>query len=233
MIFPILIFVIISGSASPEPDASGPLKEIGHVKASACGAVVVHANSAISAALHDDLVIARTIARMRASNLEDNAISRRQALNDLNRLAADLRQSEMQGVGEVKRLRDMAAKSPDPTQKIELKTFADALGGALNRQSKIAADFNGLLAYLDYQEVVTPGQTDAQQFASNSMEFAGSAARTTALAADQRAGGGSFDHANPNQLLQMAASDFQTRMTDVQSDEAKAADHTEGAVSGC
>jgi len=233
MIFPILIFVIVSGAASPEPDSSGPLKEIGHVRASACGAVVVHANAAISAALHDDFLIARSIARMRNANLEDNALSRRQAMNDLEHLAIQLRESEMAGVGEAKRLRDMASKSPDPTQKVELKTFADALGGALNRQSKIAADFNGLLAYLDYQEALTPSQTDAQQFASNSMEFTGGAGRATEMAAAQRAGGGSFEHASPNQLLLAAASDFQARLIDVQSDEAKAANHTDGAVSGC
>jgi hypothetical protein len=235
MIFPILVFMIVSGVASPAPEAApdGPLREIGHVRATMCGALVVHANGAISAALHDDLLIARTIGRLRASNLEDNALDRHTAMTELDRLAQQLHDSEVQGNGEIKRLRDMAAKSGDATQKTELRTFADALGGALNRQRKIADDLTGLLSYLSYQEMVTPSESDVQSMRTNATEFAGAQAQVQALADAQHTGGGSFDHASPNQLLQQAATEFQGRMPDVQRDEARAADHSEGAVSGC
>ena len=43
--------------------------------------------------------------------------------------------------GEIKKLREYAANSPDPKRKEELKAFADALGGALYRQKKAAVEF--------------------------------------------------------------------------------------------
>ena len=41
----------------------------------------------------------------------------------------------------MKKLREYAANATDPARKEEFKTFADALGGALNRQKKAAAEF--------------------------------------------------------------------------------------------
>jgi hypothetical protein len=234
MVFLILVFVAASGAANPAPAMPvGPLKEIGQVHASAnmCGALVVHANSAISAALRDDLLITRTIGRMRSSNLEGEALSRRQAMNDLDRLAAELRETETQGIGEVNRLRDLGAKTGDATHKVELKTFADALGGALNRQGKIADDLNGLLAYLDYQELRGSSFGDSDNMPSPSLDASGSAGQSPAVG--EQHGGSSFEHATPNVLLISAAADYQARMPEVQKDEAKAADHSEGAVSGC
>jgi len=236
MIFPILLSVIISGAATPAPASPGdaPLKEIGHVisTSGSCGALVVHANGAISATLNDDLLLGRTIGRLRASDLEDSPMRRQAALNDLDRLAGEIRQGYLQGDGEVKRLRDMAAKSSDPTQKVELRTFADALGGALNRQRKMMADLNGMVAYLGFQDMKTESDTDNQMMASQRIEFNGPAQQAQMLATGQQQGV-IFDHGSPNQILLNAAADFQSRMGDIQLDEAKAANHIDGALSGC
>jgi hypothetical protein len=223
MVFPILVFVVVLGAAAPAP---AQLKEIGHASASSnmCGILVVHANSAISAALRDDVLIARTIAVMRTSNLEADSISRRQTMNDLDGLAAQLRDTETHGNGEIKRLRDLAANASDAPQNADLKTFADALGDALSRQAKMSVDLTRVLASLDYQDmrgsVPDPQSTLA-------------AAPAVTGAPELHFAGASAEHASPNLLLSSVAADFQARMSQVQKSEAKAADHSDGAVSGC
>jgi hypothetical protein len=223
MVFPILVFVVALGVASPEP---AQLKEIGHGSASSnmCGILVVHANSAIAAALRDDVLIARTIAVMRTSNIEGDSLIRRQTLYDLDGLAAALRESETHGNGEIKRLRDLAANSSDESQNADLKSFADALGEALNRQAKMAADLTRVLASLDYQEMRSSTPDPQSTLA---------AAPAVRPAPELHLSGDSPQRTSPNLLLSSVAADFQARMGFVQKAEAKAADHSDGAVSGC
>jgi hypothetical protein len=147
-------------AAAPAPPS--PLKEIGHVQAlSVCSAIVVHANSAIGAALDNDHDLALTINRLRTTDLDvDNAIARRNGMEDLATLASRIRLSAAAGTAEIKRLRAMAAQTADPTRKTELKAFADALGGAIVRQRKVGTDLARLLAIIDgrraVEEINTP-----------------------------------------------------------------------------
>jgi hypothetical protein len=222
MVFPSLVFAVVLGVAAPAP---AQLKEIGHGSASSnmCGVLVVHANSAISAALRDDVLITRTIALMRNSNIEPDSLSRRQAMNDLDALAAELRETETHGNGEIKRLRDLAANSSEASQNADLKSFADALGDALSRQAKMAIDLSRVLASFDYQDIrgasPDPQATLAAEVSSNvpGRHLASESAEPT----------------NPNLLLSTVAADFAARMALVQKAETKAADHSDGAVSGC
>ena len=225
-------------AATPAPTAApAPLKEIGHVRATAaCAELAVHANSAISSALHNDLLLSQTIGKLHNVDLETNAITRRNNLQDLGRLAKDLRAQAVAGDREVQRLRDIASKSTDPEQKKELKAFADELGGALYRQKKIANDLNGLLAAFDYHDMA---QLDESQMAINQSTLGAPTLEGLTDPAEKAAQGpvGRLNtrpkKPSDNALAANAANDFELRLPDITNDEALAADHTAGAVSGC
>jgi hypothetical protein len=220
--------LIATPVVSPDPATpASPLKEIGHVRVSAaCGNIVVHANSAISSALRNDATLARTVHRLRTVDLEANEISKTQGVHDLDHLAAQLHDDAMHGDGEVKRLRDLAEKTTDPTRKAELKAFADSLGGALYRQKKAAMDLSGFIAYMQYQEMRTPSETDAKM-ANEARDFIAKAPSPPPYYE------GLTRHDSPNKLAAEVAQDFEVRMQDIAQDEGRAADHSEGAVSGC
>lgn len=232
-------------AAAPNP---APLKEIGHVKATAaCAELVLHANTAISSALRNDAVVGDTIAKLQNVKLDGNPVTRRNNLQAMGDLAKDLHGRAVSGIAEVKKLREIAAKSTDPVQKKELKDFADELGGALYRQKKIAQDLNGLLATYDYHDMrlsrddlTNSGMTADDSQVSNSPQ--GSAALTNSKKTDLRydpgsqpgKGGSVFNPSHTDtELAQFAAGDFMQRVPDITNDEALAADHAEGAVSGC
>jgi hypothetical protein len=217
-------------AAAPVPSASErPLKEIGHVQSSAvCGNIVVHANSAISSALRNDSTLALTVNRLRNLDFVSNNLTLEQGIHELDRLAGELHDDSVHGDGEVKRLRDMADKSTDPTRKAELHAFADALGGALARQKKVAMDLNGLVAYMQYREMATPDETEAKFAAadSNDTAFQNAPFRPAFMGGGQRA-------ESLNEIAANAADDFTGRMPLIAADEVKASDHAEGAVTGC
>ena len=133
---------------------------------------MVHANSAISSALRNDSTLALTVNRLRNLDFVSNNLTLEQGIHELDRLAGELHDDSVHGDGEVKRLRDMADKSTDPTRKAELHAFADALGGALARQKKVAMDLNGLVAYMQYREMATPDETEAKFAAADSNDTA-------------------------------------------------------------
>lgn len=214
------------------PTASpGPLREIGHVRATVCGSVVVHANSAISSAISNDRALANTIFHLRNANFEGNPLERQQGVNALSLLAAQLGEDAAHGDSEVKRLRAMASHTTDPTRKAQLETFTDALGGALHRQQNVARDLNGFLAYLDYRDMHDQSeQQSAMNAAISPNAEVGQNGRALPLNAltlrDSK-------RESPNAMAQEAAVDFQGRIAEIAADETKAADHAEGAVSGC
>lgn len=243
------------GAAAPRPAATAPpapqLKEIVHVHASAhCAEIATHANSAISTDLHNDEVLSQTISQLRAVNLDDgNPIHRNNALARLGDLAKSLMQQAIAGDKEVKRLRDLAVSTTDPEQKKELKAFADALGGALWRQHKVARDLNGFLASVDFHDMK---QLDESQTAMNNAvfgvpdpttEYPGdvngamqSPARESAIGQggrDLQRQPPMFGEPSLTSQARAAADDFQARVPDISNDEAIAANHITGAVSGC
>lgn len=244
-----------AGAAAPKPVATATpapqLKEIVHVHASAhCAEIAAHANSAISTALHNDEVLSQTISQLRRLNLDDgNPIHRHNGLASLGDLAKTLMQQAIAGDKEVKRLRALAVSTTDPEQKKELKAFADALGGALWRQHKVARDLNGFLASVDFHDMK---QLDESQTAMNNAVFGvpdptieypsdvGAAmlnpARQSAIGPDGRdlaRQPAMFGEPTLTGQARAAADDFQARVPDISNDEAIAANYVTGAVSGC
>ncbi len=219
-------------SAAPAPPS--PLKEIGHVEAlSVCSAIVVHANSAIGVALDNDHDLALTINRLRTTDLDvDNAIARRNGMNDLAALASRIRLAAAAGTAEIKRLRAMA-QTADPTRKSELKAFTDALSGAIVRQRKAGTDLARLLAIIDgrraVEEINSPEML-AQRAAIAEPERAETFDRQAAVLRNPAA---PATPANVDDLLRGAADDFTARTRAIFSDEGVAADHSLGAATGC
>lgn len=217
---------VVAPAPAPEP-SSGPLKEIGHVRVSpVCGNIVVHANSAISSALRNDATLAHTVDRLQHMDLEANTLSLEQGIRELDNLAGQMRRDAVSGVGEVKRLRELAEKSTDPKRKAELKAFADSLGGALYRQKKAALDLGGFVAYLQYHDMSTPTEDDVKAARLGGPDI-------TSIPSSSPFYEGMMQKASPNQMATEAALDFAGVLQDIAQDENRAADHTEGAVSGC
>ena len=233
----LFVFATLVAAASPAPTATpAALKEIGRVRApgGVCGNLVVHANSAIAAALHDDVIVTHAIARLRSIDL-NNAFSRREGLGELNRLALELGDQAAHGDGEVRRLREQAERSSEPSNKAELRVFADGLSAALGRQKKIAVDLGAFLRFLDYRELRDipdlSGGRGLDPFNSNKN---GPTPSPTLPPTPPPVTGSPYENAgSPNAMALAAAADFESRTADVRSDEAKAAEHSEAAVSGC
>ena len=136
-----------TGGAPASTTAGGarptPLTEIGRVRAlPACVPIVAHANGAITQALDNDRTLAIISANLHNTDYDKlNVLQRRNAVEALMKQAEAMRVAASAGDAEVKKLRDYAKASPDPKRQQELKTFADALGGALYRQKKAAVEF--------------------------------------------------------------------------------------------
>ena len=143
----LLLPIIVALAADPTPAPSSgsrptPLTEIGRVRAlPACVPIVAHANGAITDALENDRTLTVIATNLRGTDFDKlNVIQRRNALERMLRQAEAIARAAKAGDAEVKRLREYAVNSPDPKRKDELKTFADALGGAIYRQQKAAVE---------------------------------------------------------------------------------------------
>jgi hypothetical protein len=143
----LLLPIILALAADPTPAAGGaarptPLTEIGRVRAlPACVPIVAHANGAITDALENDRTLSVISTNLRGTDFDKlNLIQRRNVLERMLRQAEAIAKAAKAGDAEVKRLREYAVNSPDPKRKEELKTFADALGGAIYRQQKAAVE---------------------------------------------------------------------------------------------
>jgi hypothetical protein len=156
MLLPIAVALAV---ADPAPAASSaprptPLTEIGRVRAlPACVPIVAHANGAITQALDNDRTLAVLSTNLHNTNFDKlNFMQRKNAIDALAKQAEAIRIASSAGDVEVKKLREYAAGSPDPTRKAELKTFADALGGALYRQKKAAVELMRDIAIMQGRE---------------------------------------------------------------------------------
>lgn len=234
-------------SPSSSPAADKPvLKTIASVRASAsCGEIVTHANSAIAAALNNDVVVGQTIMSLRGVNLDDgNPIHRRNNLQTLGDYAKTLMKQSRSADDEVKRLRAIAAKSKDPVQQKELKAFADELGGALWRQQKVARDLNGFLAAVDFRDMMTLDEDQkkanigALGVADPRLETPADFGPTDPKYTDAQRRGGIYSleamKGTATGQARAAAEDFQQRIPAIANDETMAADHAQsGAFNGC
>jgi hypothetical protein len=233
-----LLVALAAPSPEPSPIAPAPpsaLKEIGHVESlSICSAIVVHANSAINAALENDQDLALTINRLRTTDLDDsNEIKRRNGMNDLSTLAGRIRMSAMGGMAEIKRLRAMAAQTTEPTRKAELKAFADALSGAISRQRKAGQDLDRMLTIIDGRRAVEEVNTSDLISQRSAIADPGRPDQFAADTGVMRSPVAPVTPARVNDTLRGVADDFTARTQDILSDEGVAADHSLGATTGC
>ena len=153
MFEPLMLAVAIAAATSPSPAQTTPptpLREIGRVRASAaCTAIVVRANSAIGATLRNDQTLSMTIGTLRKVDLDGNLFERTKGLHSLEKLGTDLRMSAAAAEGQITKLRELAAESTDEQRKNDLKSFADALGGALFRQKRIGMDVQRMVLIIE------------------------------------------------------------------------------------
>ncbi len=154
-------------------------------------------------------------------NLDDGSLIHRNAgLAVLRDLASSLHKQSASGQNEIAALRALAAKSGDPQEAKELKAFADALGGAIGRQLKMARDFDGYLAYVDYLD-------------NRGLSEAGSPMDNDFFAPDPYAPPALRSKYTATAYAQNAAKDFQARFPAIIRDEDTAASHADAAFSGC
>jgi len=227
------LLFLFAAEPSPEPSAfvtpPTALKEIGRIQAlPVCTAIVVHANSAISNALTNDQDVAIVINRLRTSDIDNgNAFDRRRNIHDLYSLATRIRTASSAGEAEVKRLRTLAESSSDAKRKVELKDFADSLGGALYRQKRIAVDLDKALVILEGRAAAAAARATSDgsraDFAKEQQVPISQAARTTIAAKTD----------SYNSTFREVADEFTQRTVPILSDEGIAADHSLGATTGC
>jgi hypothetical protein len=156
-----LAAVLAAGPAAPQPAvpaptpaaaaSARPLREIGRVRARSpfCSQAIGHADSAIDTTLSNDIRIAFTIANLRSIDLDSSRVKKANGTHELLNDYTAMRATAVTGEGQVNQLRADAAAVSDEQQKADLKRFADALAGALERQKKMAADLARYIAYVD------------------------------------------------------------------------------------
>jgi len=228
-LLPFLI-VLAAGPAAAPTDAphTTPLTEIGRVRSTPiCTPIVVHANGAITSALDNDRSLAILTTNLRAMDFDKlNSMQLHHAIDDLMKQAGTIRQNGKLADNEIKQLRAYAAASTDPERKAELKAFADALGGAIYRQTKAAAEFMRDVTIVQGREDAQEARdikTRDEQLPENMNAQAVASARTVLPA-----GPPSY-----NKVMREIASDLTDRVSAINADEGIAADHSIAATSGC
>jgi hypothetical protein len=222
-------FGLVATLETPPSAAPAALREIGPDRAagSVCGTLVVHANGAIAAALHDDQVVDRAIERLRSIDFDSNGPARRNGLAELGRLAVEVQEQSLRGDDELRRLNDLAARL-ETARRDDVRSFGNALGAAFARQRAMAADLAGLVAYFNYRDI-RGDENPPDDVSRGPSELLGRTAQSSlpAVRSPYSTAG------TPNQMAARAALDLTGRAAGIRADEARAADHSEPAVSGC
>ncbi len=232
--------IIVALAADPAPAAGTPaatsaspptpLTEIGRVRAlPACVPIVAHANGAITEALDNDRTLAIIATNVRNTNFDAmNVLQRRNAMEAILRRAEAIGKAAVAGDAEVKRLREYAVNSPDPKRKEELKTFADALGGAIYRQKKAAVEVQRDIAILRGREAAADAKENIRGEETDS-----SILRRNGLSTPRPL------HADPtpdptyNKHFVFLGDKLDELNQGILRDEGIAADHSIAATSGC
>ena len=229
----LLPIVLALAASEPAPAASAkptPLTEIGRVRAlPACVPIVAHANGAITHALDNDRTLAIISVNLHNTDYDKlNFLQRRNAIEALMKQAEAMRIASSAGDAEVKKLRDYAKASPDPKRQEELKTFADALGGALYRQKKAAVEFMRDITIMRGREEVADARETMNQKnpVPPSLVAMSQVPQISASAPNQPA-------PYYNKQLQYLGDTLDGMTQGILLDEGTAADHSIAATSGC
>jgi hypothetical protein len=238
----LLLASLLAAVPLPLPTASAApvLKTIVTVKSSSafCGAFAAHVNSAIASAVDNDQTLATTITSLRSSDLGVDMVRRQNEINRLFQLGDDIYKQYRSGLNEVKQLRDLAAKTPDPNEKAAIKESADALGGALYRQHLVQRDLDGFAAYLqtgDIRDGMDPDYPDQPHNVGGS--FPASQVPMTVWTPDgwstTGVGVGKESWSDDVAMANAAADDFLRRVPAILTDEMNAGSRIETAGDHC
>lgn len=225
------LVVALASAPSPAPSTASrptPLTEIGRTRtAPICTTIVVHANGAITSALDNDRSLAILTTNLKNVDFDRlNELQRRNAINDLMDQAGKIRIAGKAADDEIKKLRAYAKASDDPERKAELKAFADALGGAIYRQTKAANEFMRDVTIMQGREDAGEARgirdRDGPQPDTGAMQIA--AANRVHVPDGPK---------SYNQAFRSVAGDLSDLATGIAVDEGVAADHSIAATSGC
>ena len=219
-----IALVILWGGAATVAAASPGLREIGHVAITddVCTNVVVHANSAIAGALRDDGMLAKSIARLRGTNMEERRPGRPAALAEIASYASTIDDDTAHGRTEIKRILDIASDAPATGHPVDARAFAAALGSALDRQASMARDLDEFIRAIDVS-ALRPSGTDTD------LVNEGHTVPGVNLGAHVRATSAITNSPTPRVL----ANDLEHRQSAVTADEDHAAAVATAAVTGC
>ncbi len=228
MLVSLILAVVLATAAAPSPEvtpdpseSAGGLREIGHVYANGpCTAIATRANSAISAALRNDQTVSIIVATLRTVDLDSsNRITKIRGLRELEQYATDLRMSAEHAKAQVKQLRGLADESTDPVRKAELTQFADALGGAIERQRHIGGEMQGMLARIAGRESTVDIYETMDQHPD--------------MVPPWNWADVDYHTSVYNKMAVNEADYLEVQVPLISGDESKAADHVVGAVNGC
>lgn len=140
----------------PSPSSPPALKEIIHLHSTSalCANFVTHANGAIDSDNLNDIALGDLVSNLQHSDMSSSIIAWHNGISDLTNRFVEINTNWKNGEREVNQLRALAATTKDPTEQKNLLDSANALGGALYRQRKIAQDLGGFIAYLNANEAV-------------------------------------------------------------------------------
>jgi hypothetical protein len=138
-------------SAALPPAAETTLKEIGTVKVTndICKPLLVSAGAAVDYMLDDNVKLGQAIARMRNIDLDSNILLKTQGAHELMDRFVSMRKTAAAGKAEMQKFRAEAQTVTDPKQREALLSFANAMAGALERQTKLAYDISRLAVFVD------------------------------------------------------------------------------------
>ena len=223
-LLPLLAALVAASEPAPEPSPPPTkLQEIGRVRATICTPILVHANGAISQTLDNDRAIGILSHNLRATDFDNlDYQHRRLVLTHLVQQASQVRVSYRGADGEIKQLRAYAEQSTDPERKAELKAFADALGGAIQRQMRAVEEFDKAVVVMEGREAALEARAMSPPRADPGVH----AVQPPLYATDA-------DAPKWNMAMQDVAADLDTREVSILKDEGVAADHSIAATTGC
>jgi hypothetical protein len=212
---------------SPSPSEK-PLLEIGRVRATTpfCRKMADQASGAVDTALFADRQIVSFSAALRKVDLDSSQLAKYRGTEDVRKRYASLRATAVEGERQLKLFREEAKAAETEEQRVALVSFADALGGAVFRQKKLAEDLGRYLAFLDASEPLSEEDHDRIQKAI--LANAGNPAAPHDPFGDLNMVPETLSHS-----ARGAADELDLRALAIGKDEDVAADRIDAAFKGC